>query len=531
VLGSNQPRPDAAQAAAILSPAAAALLRQTGAERLLLVGLDGTVDGELGSTSLAVTRHDFAKAQGRLPDERFDAVLAAGIFERVPGADANWVLRALFAAADRALVVRIATIAEQGVGSEVWWRRRIEQIAAHFPKVSWELDALHRLPTGALQVETTQIRRVEPPASPVVWALTGEGETQDRQVRRIARALGGPFVEKRLAYGALAALPNRLLGTTAKVLDRSGSAPLEAPWPDVLIMSGQRAVPVATWIREQSGGRTRLVQLGRPGGPFSLFDLIIARPDDRLPIRPNVLQVAAPLAGSGGDARPAGALPQLGAQGGPWTALLLTGKTSPYVLNEAAARELGKAASAEVARHGGSLVVAADPSTPAKLTAAVRAAVSGPVQVLEPATGGEDARGALLAAADRFIITAGDAESLAEVCLTGKPVALFELPRWHDDLPVIRPLVRVVLSILGGKTYRGTPLQQHLPGRFLDWLTTRGVLFRPRDLDALYRSLEGRGLLTRLGAEELVASPKPLNDLQRIAERVRRLLSEVSQPV
>jgi mitochondrial fission protein ELM1 len=532
VLGSNRPHPDAAKAAAILSPAAAALLRQTGAERLLLVWLDGTVDGELGSTGLAVTRHDFAKAQGRLPDERFDAVLAAGIFERIPGADANWVLRALFAAADRALVVRIATIAEQGVGSEVWWRRRIEQIAAHFPKVSWELDALHRLPTGALQVETTQIRRVEPPASPVVWALTGEGLAQDRQVRRIARALGGPFVEKQLAYGALAALPNRLLGATVNVLDRGRSTPLEAPWPDVLIMSGQRAVPVATWIRERSGGRTRLVQLGRPGGPFSLFDLIIARPDDRLPIRPNVLQVAAPLAGSAGDARPAGGLPQLDPQGGPWTALFLTGRTSPHVLNEAAARELGKAATAEVARQGGSLVVCADSSTPAKLVAAVRAAVGGPVQVLEPrAAGGEDARGALLAAADRFIITAGDAEALAEVCLTGKPVALFELPRWYDDLPVIRPLVRTVLPILGGKTYRGTPLQQHVPGRFLDWLTTRGVLFRPRDLDALYRSLEGRGLLTRLGAEELVASPKPLNDLQRIAERVRRLLSEVSQPV
>jgi hypothetical protein len=120
---------------------------------------------------------------------------------------------------------------------------------------------------------------------------------------------------------------------------------------------------------------------------------------------------------------------------------------------------------------------------------------------------------------------------LAEACLTGKPVALFDLPRWHDALPVIRPLARLALPILGGKTYRGTPLQQHVPGRFLDWLTTRGVLFRPRDLDALYRSLEGRGLLTRLGAEELVASPKPLNDLQRIAERVRRLLSEVSQPV
>ena len=37
---------------------------------------------------------------------------------------------------------------EEGVGSEGWWRRRVEAIAAHHPTVSWELDAVRRLPTG-----------------------------------------------------------------------------------------------------------------------------------------------------------------------------------------------------------------------------------------------------------------------------------------------------------------------------------------------------------------------------------------------
>jgi hypothetical protein len=110
-------------------------------------------------------------------------------------------------------------------------------------------------------------------------------------------------------------------------------------------------------------------------------------------------------------------------------------------------------------------------------------------------------------------------------------VALFDLPRWHDALPVIRPLARLALPILGGKTYRGTPLQQHFAGRAVDWLATRGLLLRPRDLDALHRSLEARGLVARLGAAERVASPRPLDDLQRVVARVRRLLSEVSQPV
>ena len=81
----------------------------------------------------------------------------------------------------------------------------------------------------------------------------------------------------------------------------------------------------------------------------------------------------------------------------------------------------------------------------------------------------------MLERAERFIVTAGDGEMLAEATLTGRPVALFDLPRWYDDIPVVKPLVGGLLSLLGGETYRGTPLQQHIPGRFIDWLTTRGL--------------------------------------------------------
>ena len=520
-LGSNQP-PATIGGGAVLSQPARQLLRQTGVARVLLTGI-GVAD--FGTADLAVTPHDFAGSQGRLPEGSFDAVIAAGIFERIPGADVNWVLRELFAAAERVLVLRITVTADAGVGSEGWWRRRVEEIAAHFPKVSWQLDAVRQLATGSLAVAATQVRRVEPPAEPLVWALTGEGEAEDRQARRVAAALGWRFVEKPVAFGPLAWLRGRLQSATAGILDPAGSASLVAPWPDVLITSGKLSLPVARWIRRQSGDRTRLVQLGRPGGPFALLDLIVATPDDRLPIRANVLQLAAPLAEAApGDGADAASLADIVR---PATVLFLGAPSSPYVLSDAAARELGSAASAEATRHGGSLVIRADAATPAKLVDAVREAAGGGARLLA----GADADASLLAAADRFIVTAGDARMLTEACLTGKPVALFELPRWYDDLPVIRPLVRAVLRAFGGDTYRGTPLQQHVVGRTIDWLTTRGLLFRPRDLDALYRSLEARGLVTRLGAEVRVAAPRPLDDLPRVVARVRQLLSEAPHPV
>ncbi len=520
-LGSNRPSEAPPPAQGLLSSAAEALLRRTEARRVLLTGLTGMSTAPLTASGAEIVRHDFAQAQGRLPEGRFDAVVAAGIFERIPGGDANWVLRALFGAAERALILRIAVTGAAGVGSAAWWRRRIEAIGAHYPLVSWHLDAVELLPTGSLAVATSQVQRIASPPVPLVWALTGEDDLADRQACRLGEALGWRFAEKRVAFGPLAPVRGRLLGATAGVLDPAGSAPLDPPWPDILITSGRRSLPVARWIKTQSGGRTKLVHLGRPAGPFAAYDLIVAAPDDRLPIRRNVVQVAAPLAG------PAAAPPAAAASERPLAVLFLTGRTHPWRLDEAAARELGRAALAELDRHGGSLAVAVAPATPKKLVEALRSTL-GERATFHMATDEHDPHGELLAAADRLILVAGDGRTLAEAATTGRPLVMFELPRWHESIPVIRPLVQAVLKLFGGDTYRGTPLQQHAGGRALDWLTTRGLWSRPRDLQALYRSLEARGLATRLGAASSVATARPLDDLLQVTHRVRQLTTETA---
>ena len=133
--------------------------------------------------------------------------------------------------------------------------------------------------------------------SPLVWALTGEGEAQDRQARRIAAALGWPFVEKRLAYGPLAGLRGRLPGATAGILDPAGSAPLAPPWPDVLITSGKRSA---------AGGALDPPPVRRPhpAGPArpARRAVLAVRPDRRHARRP----AADPRqrAAGGGTARP-----------------------------------------------------------------------------------------------------------------------------------------------------------------------------------------------------------------------------------
>ena len=509
ILGSNQP-PAGEPAAGVdpLSPAARDLIQRTGSRRLLLVGLDGALTARLDEAPVEVARHDLAHGWTSLPEQRSDAVLAAGLFEAIPGADVNWVLRALFEAAGRALVVRIATSADQGVGSAAWWHRRIKLVADQYPEVSWQLDSFERLPTGRLEVSSRQARKVEPPAEPLIWLLPGGTAEENDELRRLAQAVGGRVAEQPV----------------------DGTA-LQAPWPDLVLLTGRRALRVAREAQAKSGGAARLVQLGRPGGSFAELDLIMARPDDRLPVRPNVLQLAAPLLAPAVPCT-ATAAESEGALAGlvrPVTALLLSGKLAPYSLGEASAKALGEAAAAEAKREGGSLLVCGDGSVPDKLLATLRQA-AGPAARFVDAPAGEDTqRALLLAGADRFILAAGDAAALAETCPLGKPILLFDLPRWYDELPMVKPMARLLLPMLGGHTYRGTPLQQHAGGRFLDWLATRGLLYRARDLEALYRSLEGRGLLMRLGATERMAGRQPLDDLERAAERVRLLLREARQ--
>ena len=55
------------------------------------------------------------------------------------------------------------------------------------------------------------------------------------------------------------------------------SKTLRPPWPDVVISTGWRTVPITRWIAEQSGGRTRTVQMGRKGGDVvERFDAAVA---------------------------------------------------------------------------------------------------------------------------------------------------------------------------------------------------------------------------------------------------------------
>ena len=484
-------------------------------------------------------RLDLADPAHRWPDEPADAVLATNLLDQVPPEDLPWLLDELFARARSWLY--LAVTAEPTSGTEEggdahcgrrtpdWWRTRVTEAASRRPQVSWHLDVGE--PPALEPVAAFQTRRIEHRMPPTVWALTDPRPAASTPAVRLAEALGWPFEVKQLAFNALFACPNVLLGSSLASLDRQTSSPLDPPWPDLVIGWGRRSVPVARWIREQSGGRTRLVQLGRPRAPFDAFDLIVTTPQYRLPVRPNVQHNAAPLPAIDPPAL-ARARDQwqerLGNLPRPLVALLVPARHGAHGLDRATAERLGREAGAMAVKQGGSLLLAVDPDVPNEVANALQAALDCPHHDFgtEPAAAPRG-RTAALALADAVIVAGDDPHALAAACQSGKQVLVYRLPGWRERIPALGRLE----SLLPGKlrlTYRGTPFQQTAPARMADRLVESGLVAGGRDTGGVARALEARGLARDFATARPISSPRPLEDLEVTVARVRRLMSELN---
>jgi mitochondrial fission protein ELM1 len=343
-------------------------------------------------------------------------------------------------------------------------------------------------------------------SAPRVWVLLGRGAGGNGQMRALAQALGWPTEFCQLDHNQLQVVPNLLLGATRATLS-SRADPLTPPWPDVVIAAGRRSAPVALWIRAQSardsGRPARLVHLLQAQAPLDPFDLVVSLPQYRLPVRENVLEVTGALnaidpasiraAGEAWTGRFDG-LPR------PWIAVVVGGDSSSYRFDSDTASCLGREASAEAAREGGSLLVSTTPRTTAESTDVLAAAIDAPNHFYRwrPDDADNPYR-AYLALADRFIVTVDSASLPMEACATGRPVQVFEWPR-KGRAP--RPMTG-----------------------FYRRIVELGLVKPTRDFDAYHRALREQGLVTRLGEGPPRPPSHSPDDLERVVARVRALMS------
>jgi len=451
------------------------------------------------------------------------------------------VLDEIFARADKAVAIRVAATAAQTV--EVpslddaflclrpasWWRERITHAARG--RVAWHLETfIADAPTRSF--ETLEAKSNAQASEPSVWVLLGVKGGDNAQALDLAKTVGWRYETRQLRFNPLHALPNVLLGGSLANLDRERSAPLGPPWPDLVISAGKRSVPVARWIHEQSGGRARLVHIGRPWAPLAWFDLIITTPQYGLPARPNVLHNTLPLHSV--DVRQLMAAPDFdpwkqrtAALPRPYTVLLVGGDSPPMCSTlpprRVSARKPRPWSAATAVRS--SLRPARAPAQKPRMrsrprsTARTTSTVSAKVPPKNPYR-------SFLALADRFIVTGDSASMLAEACATGHPVSIYPVPRRLESLPGSKLLRDGLWQWRASRTsYRGTPKQQDRFARFYDGLVVAGLITPARDLGAYHERLRAEGLAT-IGLDKNATAPRPrrrMDDMERAVERVRRV--------
>lgn len=264
-------------------------------------------------------------------------------------------------------------------------------------------------------------------AEPLIWVLCGLRAGDTAQARELARRVGGKVVEKQLTFNALHLVPNVLQPVGLQCLKAEARKQLVPPWPDLVIATGKRTAIVARSIKKMSGGASRIVQLGRPRTALHHFDLVITTPQYGLPAAENVVTLATPFAAP----KPVSGSVQVKWMGHwqdlrrPWIMAAIGAPKYPLKLGGQELAGFGVALNEAARKLQASVLLFDSPRSERGALALVKPQIEGPSQMPE----GEGAYATALAAADYFTVT-GDSVSMAsEMLATGKPVAVYRLPR------------------------------------------------------------------------------------------------------
>ena len=364
---------------------------------------------------------------------------------------------------------------------------------------------------------------------PRVWVLTTAKLGDNAQVLAIANALGWPYELKHLEFTSVN--HSRAFASSRWQFAVDRSSPLVPPWPDLLLTIGRHSSQVALEVCKQSGGKTRLVQVGhgesRVG--FACFDLVIVNPQNQLPTHPNLIRLDLPLL-YGSSVTTATVVaqwqPRFTDLPKPWTALLVGGSTGSLLVDAEVARRMMGEVKHLISLEGGSLLVTTSPRTSREAADVIEAGMPENGFFHRWVRGGQsNPYPAILILADRFIVTGDSISMLTEVVRQGKPLAIYPLPSRRKS---IRRWYRHTLRSLFFPPGEATKESGSWRERLGDRLVRLGFLEYGRDLSKFHQQLIARGLAVRFGVPFLPAQTPPADDLPMVVERITALFEKWS---
>ena len=330
----------------------------------------------------------------------------------------------------------------------------------------------------------------------LVWVLTGAKSGDNAQVLRAATAMGLPFTEKRIVLNPGWETAKPKVEPSLSIVDQSASDKLEAPWPDLVITIGRRLSLPALWIKEQSGGRTKLALFNAPKGRARDFDLVVVPAFYAMEDGPRVCRIGLPLIAADPvriEAARQDFASDLSKLARPLHVLLLGGDMGARKLDARFATKTLRMMQEGFARTG-SVFVSTSRRTPAAAADAVEGLLRPQDRLYRwQQNAGRNPYLGLLAHGDTFTVTSDSLSMLTEVARLGRPLMIAE--------PQGQPGIwRQLTAFLSAKP--------------------------ARDLGEATSFLVKGGHAVRLGDPLPEVTKLPADDTERVASRLRNLASD-----
>jgi mitochondrial fission protein ELM1 len=283
------------------------------------------------------------------------------------------------------------------------------------------------------------------------WIISDGKAGHEAQCRGVFDAMGLDYEVKHIRPGRLQrALAPYVPVARAERFGQPGSA-FAPPWPDFAIAAGRLTAPYIRALKPLAGRSTYTIILQDPKVPLSTADLFWMPAHDPKRGANVVTTTVAPhgfsparLASLRETAPPAGFLsvPR------PWAAVLVGGNGSSYHFTDADQRRFAAALRA-MAGLGAGLLITPSRRTPPSLVSAIAQATTDFPRFIWDGSG-DNPYPAMLARADRFVVTADSINMSGEPAVTGRPIHVFmpsggsgKFQRFHEALArhgVTRPL-------------------------------------------------------------------------------------------
>lgn len=271
-----------------------------------------------------------------------------------------------------------------------------------------------------------------------MWALFDDRMGSIGQAKGIILALKDnvEVEEKKIVYTRWAKLPNCLKGRSLLGVDTAQSSPLVGPYPDYILSVSRRTTPIARFIKRQSGGKSKIIQLMHPGNcGLKELDLVIVSEHDAGKCKDGNFLIITGCPHRVSEAAVAEAkekwstafahLPK------PWISVIVGGaiKGRPFSLENA--RALGKGIKAVQQKLGGSVLITTSRRTGAEAEAAIMQELKGiPAYTYLWGEKKDNPIMGFFACADKIIATGDSVSMVCESCGSGNPVLIFEGKDW-----------------------------------------------------------------------------------------------------